>query len=48
MCDIVGCDEKAEYEDEMQNTYCPDCMERAINEEEGVVPEDFEPIITGK
>lgn len=40
-CDI--CDGDASFEDEMQNHYCEDCMEKAILEE-GKEPEDFESI----
>jgi len=40
-CDVIGCSEDAEYEDEMGNLYCEDCMNMAIDEEERD-PEEFE------
>lgn len=33
MCDIQGCNEEPLFEDEMENEYCEDCMERAVKEE---------------
>lgn len=32
MCDIVGCDEKAVYEDPMGNQLCVDCWHRDMQE----------------
>jgi len=43
-CDILGCTEEAEFEDEMQNKYCASCMETAINGGE-MMPEEFETIV---
>lgn len=33
MCDIVGCDQRPEYYDDMDNKLCSDCMERELEEE---------------
>ena len=44
MCDIVGCDQEADFYNGMGNAFCEDCMEKAINEEEDLTAEDFDMI----
>jgi len=43
MCDIVGCDEPAEYYDEHDNKMCQYCVDYEITES-GTLPENYEHI----
>lgn len=46
MCDVVGCEQDAEFYDNMDNELCRDCMERDM-EENGKEPEDYEEFTEG-
>lgn len=40
-CEVMGCENEAEFWDAMDNKMCADCVEREIREE-GTPEEDFE------
>ena len=43
-CDIVGCDEEAEFYDDMDNKICVHCLERELQSDPELDYDDFEPI----
>lgn len=42
-CDNLGCEEEAEFFDDMQNALCSSCVEQDMEEKE-MEPEDYEMI----